>query len=344
MEFLSNYLQFRATCVKNLICEIFSERSKYSSRCSHKPTSQDKKACKNVKCMLVAINLLHENTLKNFITNQVATPQQRHDLLHFRKIGEASFTSYVHTKLLKIPSADAPVRRKRLCTFTVTQAEKRLVKLADKEDKLAQRYMRKMLNWVSEKRADTDDLKSLLGPILPIPRAIVGCNGLTYKGTKSHSTACFKKRYHNPTVVTETLPTGWTPDDVILEGMFLIHTRPLASSSSMQDYVKLLLRRFIKPHFQSGVHELHLVFDNPGGQQENPKELEWERRDNNKPTHFCESFSEDLMIPEAWTAVISCRACKKALTVFIAEQLLRLAPHTICGVQSLTTNAGNTVY
>ncbi len=355
MEYLSNYLPFRAGCVNNLIDQLFPERKTHALKFSHRPTSQDKKAHANAECMLKAITdhgMFHSDSINkglwNFLRSIQASPEQAHDLLTFRSVGQAAFCCYIQTKLLKKKSTDAPVRKKRLRTFSMSQVEKRKVKLVDREEKLSQKYMRRMVAWVAEHGTDGTDLNALLGPISPIPRALVGGDGLPYKGTKSNTTACLKHRYSDePPVVSDILPSGWVPDVVILEGMFLIHTPPLTTMTCMKDYVRLLLSRFVQPHFSSGANEVHLVFDNPGCQSETPKELEWARRDTAKATstsHHCESFSGDLLIPDSWNSVLSCRMCKKELTLYIADEMLNLAARTIRGRQQFVTNIGETTY
>ncbi len=67
------------------------------------------------------------------------------------------------------------------------------------------------------------------------------------------------------------LPSGWIPDVVILEGMFLIQVSPLSNMSCMQDYVKLLLFRFVRPHLVAGAKEVHIVFDVPGAQKKHKR-------------------------------------------------------------------------
>ena len=88
----------------------------------------------------------------------------------------------------------------------------------------------------------------------------------------------------------------------------------------MEDYARLLLSRFIHPHFAAGVAEIHVVFDNPGGQSETPKELEQARRDqslgNEVSAHNCLPFSSTRQIPNSWRDLLSCRSCKKSLTAY----------------------------
>ena len=151
MEHLSNLLPFRAACINNLTEQLFPEKKDHTTKFSHRPTSKDKKAETNlnIQRMLDAIaahGMLHsegENRgLWNFHESKQANSEQTHDLLKFRSIGQAAFKDYVHSKILKQPSTDAPVRRKRLCTFSTSPAEQRRVKQVEKEAKLSQRYLK----------------------------------------------------------------------------------------------------------------------------------------------------------------------------------------------------------
>ena len=93
--------------------------------------------------------------------------------------------------------------------------------------------------------------------------------------------------------------------------------------SCMQDYVKLLLARFVRPHFAAGVKEVHVVFDCPGSLTETPKELEQRRRDKavESAIHHCTAFSGDLMLPTKWRDLLECRSCKKELTEYVADEM-----------------------
>lgn len=167
-------------------------------------------------------------------------------------------------------------------------------------------------------------------------------DGYPYKGTKSSTT---KRRYTVPPIISNNLPQGWIPHSAILEGMFMIQIAPLPSMTCMEQYVKLLLSRLVKPHFSAGVIEVHVVFDAPGSQRESPKEIEQHRRDKcakeKVGPHNCVQFSSDLLIPDKWRNVLSCRICKKSLTRYIAEDMLRLLPHSLQSHQQFITNAGS---
>ncbi len=102
MEYLSNYLSFRAGCVNNLINQLFPERNTRALKFAHWPTSRDQKAHANTECMLKAIasrGMFHSNStnkgLWNFLRNIQASPKQAHDLLMFRCVGQAAFLSYI---------------------------------------------------------------------------------------------------------------------------------------------------------------------------------------------------------------------------------------------------------
>ena len=59
----------------------------------------------------------------------------------------------------------------------------------------------------------------------------------------------------------------------------------------MEEYVKLLLSRLVRPHFYAGTIEVHVVFDVARLQQESPKEIEQLRCDqaikNESTSHHC---------------------------------------------------------
>ena len=295
-------------------------------------------------------NAEENNGLWNFLTAQKASSEQAHDLLQFREIGQAGYEALISSKLLNIPSTAAPIRRKRLNTFSTSQAEKRRVKQVDKEAKISQRYLKKTVVWLAEHGGEGADLETLLGPPSPIPRALMDNEGLPHKGTKSSTTTYIERWYNNPPVIINSLPTGWIPHTVILEGMFLIQMSPLPAMHCMEEYVKVLLSRYVRPHFTAGVIEVHVVFDVTGLQPESPKEIEQVRRDrgvnNDSTVHHCVDFCSDLLVPEKWRSILGCRQCKKSLTAYIADEMLRLTSinHSLRSHQSFIANIGGQTY
>ena len=62
--------------------------------------------------------------------------------------------------------------------------------------------------------------------------------------------------------ISSQLPSGWIPEVVVLEWMFLINTSPL-STLWLKEFSLFLFRRFVHPHFLACSGEVHLIFDNP---------------------------------------------------------------------------------
>ena len=254
MEFLSNYIMFRSACVENLKKQIFPEREVSTQAFSHCQTSTDKKRDANIWNMLEAINskdMLELNGLWNFLENKEATPEQAHDLLNFRNIGQEAFERFVSSKVIGLPSNSAPTRRKRLTTFSITKVQKQRVKVVERERKICQQYLKQQLKWISEQGTKGLDFNNLLGPISPLPRALIGKDGLPYKATKSNATEYLKKRYSKLPIITDGLPPQWSPHTAILEGMFLIHSSPLPSMSCMKEYTQWLLEPIRQATFPS---------------------------------------------------------------------------------------------
>ena len=324
MSFLSQYMGFQANCVRNLTSQLFQKNSEASHAFTHMPTCKDRKVHINMQRMLSIISnhgMFNEPTknegLWNFLEGKKATEEQTRDLLNFREIGQQGFEQFVAIKYFKQSSTlNVPIRQKRLCTFTVNIVQKHRIKQVERERKQHQRYLKRTLAWVSEHGlTNSIDVESLFMPIQSIPRALVDAHGLPYKSNKSATTTYLQHRYNNPPAILNTLPSGWLPDTVILDGMFLIQTSPLPTMSCMKDYVKLLLARHVHSHFSAGAKEVHIVFDSPGSLPETPKELEHRRRDKAvEPTctnHKCMVFSADMTLPHNWRSILSCRSCKK---------------------------------
>ena len=70
--------------------------------------------------------------------------------------------------------------------------------------------------------------------LLELPRAIATIDALPVKGSKANATTVYEKRYREATemVILTSLPHGWAPDTVIVEGMFLINIQPWAGHNT----------------------------------------------------------------------------------------------------------------
>ena len=116
---------------------------------SHAVTCKDKKCEANVTKVLNTIarhRLFHDSNFNkglHTINNKLATPEQSHDLLNFRKLGQEAYESYVSYKFLHAASSNPPTRKKSLLTFTVTKTQKQWIKPVEHERKINQRYQKK---------------------------------------------------------------------------------------------------------------------------------------------------------------------------------------------------------
>ncbi len=71
----------------------------------------------------------------NIFERKRALPEQEHDLLRFRSIGQQAFEQFVKYRLLNEPSTEAPIRKKTLHTFTTTTLQMKIIKQTEKEKK-----------------------------------------------------------------------------------------------------------------------------------------------------------------------------------------------------------------
>ena len=168
----------------------------------------------------------------------VATPEQEKDLLQFWEVGMERFKNRISYFILKEPSATVPQRQARLLTFASTKSIKSKVKLIEKEKRLVNRCIRRTLVW-NAKHGTSSEPHS--GQYLELPRAISDPHGNPHKGLKSYTTKWLENRYKSLPLVTNQLPDGCIPDDVIIEGMFLINISPLGIHATMKDYSTFLL-------------------------------------------------------------------------------------------------------
>ena len=352
MRHISNYLPFRSACINNLKSQLFPEQTK--QRNCYTPTSRDKAVETNAKAMLSALkshgmvstSQYNNSGLCTILHHKEATPAQSHDLLRFRDIGQESFEQYVRHRMLNDPSTVAPVRQKRLVTFTVTEAQKRRVKVVEKEMKMAQRVLKRQMAWMVKHEVDPQEINNFFGPTSSLPRALADRNGLPNKSAKSTTTKYIQNRYKDIPVILTSLP--WAPTAVILEGMFIIQTPPFPTMEHMKEYAQMLFIRYVTPHYNRNATEVHVVFDNPGGLAETPKEIEQKRRDAasaESMDHKCTTFHSGTEVPKNWRALLACRRCKSALTSYLAEQFLELAPsHMQDTGQEFFTNVKGVAY
>ena len=256
--------------------------------------------------------------LVNPFRNIIANNAQTHDLLNFRNIRQKQFENRVESFLLKNPSTKAPLRQKKLQTFasTIVKKQKKVSSL-QRELQLVQKCMRKKIAYANQRGTSADVIAE---QYIELPRAICDTESAPIKGQKSTVTKFYQTRYKNSNFITHCFESTWTAETVIIEGMFIINTKPLNCHRTMEEYGHFLIRRFVVPHFCKGSKELHLLFDNPGQLHENPKSFEQARRDASLPSdHLCWVFFNEAEIPKRWNEMLKCRTCKRRLTQFLSS-------------------------
>ena len=161
------------------------------------------------------------------------------------------------------------------------------------------------------------------------------------KGSKANTTTVYEKHYREATemVILTSLPHGWAPDTVIVEGIFLKNIQPWAGHTTLTDYANFLKKQHIDFYFRNGAKDVHVVFDDPGSLPNTPKQFEHLRRDQQhlKEDHSCMELSLDGLIPKNWREnILSCRKCKQRLVVFF----LLTTPQNLAPNQTFVTAGG----
>ena len=231
-----------------------------------------------------------------------------------------------------MPSTSAPIRTQRLLTFAMKQKRKTRMTHKERESKQTVKCLRQRLAWCNRTGQSynvTNEQYSIY------PRALCDVTGNPQRGTKSNWTDKLGKRYShaNPPVISNTLPSGWVPEAVIIDGMFLLQCAPLRQTSTISRYAELLFNRFILTHFKTGAIEVHLLFDSPSIQAFNPKSHERTRRDSTRTSsssHVHITFTPSTLIPNNWRSLIECRECKQSI----------MAAVSLAYVQTLTLKLG----
>ena len=176
------------------------------------------------------------------------------------------------------------------------------------------------------------------------PCALSDSNGLPHKGNKSKATDFFETRYKRFDVIVSAFPSGWIPDSVILEGMFLIQTAPAPGVSTFRQYTDILLNRFIHPHIRAGATEVHVLFDDPDNSIQSPKEIERQKRDNSvhiDSEHECVQIEPEGVVPTDWRGkLLNCRKCKRLLCEFLGQEMIQLVPSKLRENQTFFTAGG----
>ena len=76
-----------------------------------------------------------DDSLHHLFNLKKPTPEQMHDLLNFREIGQTEFERRVEYYILRSPSVRPPKRQKRLLTFTEKKSRPKKVSEVERERK-----------------------------------------------------------------------------------------------------------------------------------------------------------------------------------------------------------------
>ena len=345
---IASYITYRTIAQENLKNTLFPHNNKSSERISSlfsvKPN--DKINEKNVQTQLHALekaNLFDTERrncgLVNYFTNDKATEKKYHDLLNFRKIGEEEYQLRILYFILKQPSVKAPNRRRALQTFSHKQVNKKRVSQLEKDKKLLITAMKNKIQFAKKtgKPVENPDEQLVLYPL-----SLCDNEGNPNKGQKHYFTKVIENRYKSLSspIIKPHFPSNWIPQCSIVEGMFLINTSPLPNHTTLADYGRFLLKRYIISQFKKGASEVHVIFDQPNHFRNTPKYFEQKRRDKKAMVdsdHTCHTISINTLLPhKKWREnYLNCRTCKRSLVVFLGNFFLQNASEYLASHQSM---------
>ena len=328
---LANYLPYRTKAVENAKHQLFPERIPQDNT-PHSPFSSENKDLKLEKNVVSIMTKIENKSLLvisdknrgviNPFSGKVANSRQEHDLLHFREIGQIEFDDRIKYYILKTPSTQAPNRKRRLETFAEKRVKSRKISQLEKDKHLVLAAMKRKMKHSHKTGIPIDSPGEQL---IQLPLALCDHDGLQNKGQKSYTTKSLEARYKD--IFTSDIPVGWQPECVLLEGMFLINTKPLGMHKCLADYANFLLARHVATQFSRGAVEVHIIFDNPGRLHNTPKYFEQLRRDATRKTpldHYCDDLQGNTRIPNGnWQDnIVGCRECKRRLVNFLGSYFL----------------------
>ncbi len=342
MHRISTSLPFRAQMMEKFISQLFPERSKLTIQhgIATKVSTTLSKVEANILAMQQVIDtnrafeVVQENRgLKNIISHLSATPEQSHDLLTFHKIAQEDFLAYIQTCVVNKSSVTDYQKQHRLNTFSNTRKEKQRTKQLQRTEKMIEQCMRRQASMSLENR----DTPIQLQTYSVLPRALVNKDGMPVKGQKSGTTTALSKRYQLLPLVSENLP--WIPHSVIIDAMFIIHSTPPLHNKNITDYAHFIMNRYVNTHFERGVMEVHVVFDDPGRHPVTPKSFERQRRDKHVTSgdHTHAELDSRLPTGKRWSSILNCRECKSKLTTKLALAMLEVCPSYLCPGQRFFT-------
>ena len=162
---------------------------------------------------------VHNRGLINPFSGKKATPEQSHDLLNKRHIGQREYLGRVGAVILRQPSFQAPNRQRRLQTFSEPKVNKTKVSQLEKDRKLLLLALKRQMQHSNK---TGEPVEKLGEQIIEFPMALCDTQGVQHKGDKANSTRALRLRYKDApeTVFSSELQSN--PKCTLIEGMFLI--------------------------------------------------------------------------------------------------------------------------
>lgn len=225
---ISLFLPIRSSAMKNIEKQVLPAgkvNDKQPALCT--VYTHDVRCKKHEANILSQLNKLEKSTLtdgnelQHLFKTEKPSPEQIHDLMHFRDIGESDYKEWVEYYILRTP-AQPPRHKKSLLTFTEKCSRRKKGSQIERERKLQIELWKKRVAFAS---STGSQLSLPYEQCIELPRAIANIDGTPVKGTKSKTTHCLERRYEKviPPIISSALNISWIPEVVVMEGMFLIN-------------------------------------------------------------------------------------------------------------------------
>ena len=336
MDRLALYLPYRAMGQKNLRNQLFPSPTPSQNQRDPRREAIINLYIDTLQDTAVTVKEPRTVNLHTLVDLQPADEVQRSDMNQFYEVGARDLEAFISTRILHTPSVQAPRRKRALRTFLPKQPRKKRINQKEKNKRIVAACLRRQVAHAKK----TGEPIQKLGQYIQYPLAIAKDDGSMYKGSKSVMTSILKKRYED--VFVHSFPPGWSPQCVILEGMFLINSVPLASHKTFKDYALRIIHSSLLFHIDRGVAELHLIFDHPDRHGLSPKALEKQRRDELKSTdeHDYQEINADTQLPSNWRKFLGDRRCKRLLVNFLSSEIPKLIQEFLSAGQTLIVAGG----
>ena len=328
---LTFYLPYRAKTLHNLKSELQLEREEglYQREGTMSYVKNAEKTVCEYMSNLETSSLFDINCnehLHHIFTRTETDDEQTDSLINYRKYGEEDMANYLKCFLFRTyETAGKPPSRKRrnLKTFAPIKITIHKQKKEIKDQNTVISCLRKKIAFSKHSGNAVKDLDQFL----QLPRALCDAEGIPEKGQKATAANVFKNIYSDAFLLQVPKAPVSSKTTVIIDGMFIINTSPLASHQTFGDYGDFLFNRWIIKYYnQYTANEVHLLFDDPNRNGVSPKDIERTRRNTvvQEPVvRTC--ISSDTPLLSNWRNFIAVRHQKRLLVNFLSEYFLSLS-------------------